>query len=104
MRKRSSDYSLPSVTQLLVSRVRTESPGVMAHTVKLLSSARCMKLFDLGALSFLVSRDVSLWSALISLCVTGPTYKSGLSISVTAQIHGMIPIYSLRVLEATLCA
>ena len=104
MRKRGSDHSLPSVTQLLMSRARTESPGVMAHTVKLLSSAPCMKLFDLGALSFLVSRDVSLWSALISLCVTGPTYKSGLSISGTAQIHGMIPIYSLRVLEATLCA
>lgn len=103
MRKRGSDHSLPSVTQLLLSRARTESPEVRAHTIKLFSSAPCMKIFDLRTLSFLVSRDISLWSSLMSLCVAAPNYKSCLSITVTSEIHGLTLVYSQSSGGHTLC-
>lgn len=31
----------------------------------------------------------------MSLCVAAPHYKSGLSITVTSQIHGLTPVYPL---------
>lgn len=39
----------------------------------------------------------------MSLCVAAPHYKSGLSITVNSQIHGLTPVYPLSSGGHTLC-